>query len=274
MLDEKDYLAISEDFYSVQCEGLSSGYPAYFIRLMNCNLRCGASKGFLQSCRKGEIDMNPDTFQGDLHKEGKATWTCDSIPVWIKGHKKPMHYLVDRFVDQEIDDWVNSGRIHLIWTGGEPLMKVNQECIVSFLWFYDKLYPFNTVYNEIETNGTQYIEDELFERLDQINCSVKLANSGHSKQERIIPKALQRIMEHENYWFKFVISTEDDLKEIEEDFIKPFEIPPHKICMMPGLDDQDDFHERTAFVLEMAKKYGYIGLSRLHISAWNKTTGV
>ena len=26
--------------------------------------------------------------------------------------------------------------------------------------------------------------------------------------------------------------------------------------MMPGLDDQDNFHERTAFVLEMAKKYG------------------
>ena len=273
-MNKRDYLAISEDFYSVQCEGLTTGYPAYFIRLMNCNLKCGASSNFMKLARRGEVDMNPDTFQGDLHKEGKATWTCDSIPVWINGHKKPMHYLVDRFTEQEIDDWVHSGRIHLIWTGGEPSMKVNQECIVSFLNFYDKLYPFNTVYNEIETNGTQYITDELFEKLDQINCSVKLANSGHSKKERIVPKALDRIMQHENYWFKFVISTEDDLKEIEEDFIKPFDIPPHRVCMMPGLDDQDDFHERTAFVLEMAKNYGYIGLTRLHISAWDKTTGV
>ena len=64
-------------------------------------------------------------------------------------------------------------------------------------------------------------------RLDQINCSVKLANSGHSKKERIVPEALKQIMEHENYWFKFVISTEDDMKEIEEDFVKPFEIPAH-----------------------------------------------
>ena len=63
-MNNRDYLAISEDFYSVQCEGLSSGFPAYFIRLMNCNLRCGASKEFLRDCRKGEIDMNPDTFQG------------------------------------------------------------------------------------------------------------------------------------------------------------------------------------------------------------------
>ena len=56
--------------------------------------------------------------------------------------------------------------------------------------------------------------------LDQINCSVKLANSGMPKNRRISPGALERIMSHDNYWFKFVISTEDCLKEIEEDFLK------------------------------------------------------
>jgi hypothetical protein len=45
------------------------------------------------------------------------------------------------------------------------------------------------------------------------------------------------------------------------------------VCM-PGLDDQDDFHERTNFVLEMAKIYKFRGLTRLHISAWNKTLNV
>jgi hypothetical protein len=44
--------------------------------------------------------------------------------------------------------------------------------------------------------------------------------------------------------------------------------------MMPGLDSQEDYHERTRFVLEMAKKYGYRGLTRLHISAWDRATGV
>jgi hypothetical protein len=43
---------------------------------------------------------------------------------------------------------------------------------------------------------------------------------------------------------------------------------------MPGLDDQADFHERTNFVLEMAKIYKFRGLTRLHISAWNKTLNV
>ena len=36
----------------------------------------------------------------------------------------------------------------------------------------EKLYPFNTMYNEVETNGTQIISDKLFSRLDQINCCV------------------------------------------------------------------------------------------------------
>jgi hypothetical protein len=43
---------------------------------------------------------------------------------------------------------------------------------------------------------------------------------------------------------------------------------------MPGLDSQDNFHDRTKFVLEMAKKYKFVGLTRLHVSAWDKTTGV
>ena len=81
-------------------------------------------------------------------------------------------------------------------------------------------------------------------------------------------------MEHDNYWFKFVISEEDDLKEIEEDFIKPLNIPPTRVLMMPGLDKQENFHERTKFCLEMAIKYGYVGMTRMHISAWDQTTGV
>ena len=81
-------------------------------------------------------------------------------------------------------------------------------------------------------------------------------------------------MSHNNYWFKFVISTEDDMKEIKETYIDMLGIPPERALMMPGLDHQDNFHERTEFCLQMAKKYGYVGLTRLHISAWNQTTGV
>jgi organic radical activating enzyme len=130
------------------------------------------------------------------------------------------------------------------------------------------------VFNEIETNGTVYIENKLFKSIHQINCSPKLSNSGLDAKQRIKPDAIKRIMEHENYQFKFVISTEDDVKEIFRDFIEPFSIPLKNVVCMPGLDDAADFEERTQFCLEMAKKYRFIGLTRLHIAAWNKTLNV
>jgi 7-carboxy-7-deazaguanine synthase len=248
---EIETLNISEDFYSVQGEGNTSGVPAYFIRLKACNLMCGGK-------------------DGSLMKDGKATWWCDTEYVWRKGLEKPFQYLVDRWKEENILQWVMEGRVNLIWTGGEPTIPKNQKAICNFLdWF-----SVGTVYNEIETNGTLFINDKLFDHLNQINCSVKLANSGMSKDRRIKPDAIERIMSHPNYWFKFVISTEECLNEIERDFIKPFNIPPKKILMMPGLDKQENYHERTKFCMEMGKKYGYTGLTRLHVSAWDQTTGV
>jgi len=94
------------------------------------------------------------------------------------------------------------------------------------------------------------------------------------KKQRINPEAIERIMEHKNYQFKFVVSTEEDIQEVFRDFVVPFNIPLKNVVCMPGLDDQEDFHERTEFVLEMAKKYKFRGLTRLHISAWDKTLNV
>jgi hypothetical protein len=95
-----------------------------------------------------------------------------------------------------------------------------------------------------------------------------------TSDQRINPDAIKRIMEHSNYQFKFVISTEEDVLEIFRDFIEPFNIPRKNVVCMPGLDDATNFEERTRFVMEMAKKYKFRGLTRLHIAAWNKTLNV
>ena len=94
------------------------------------------------------------------------------------------------------------------------------------------------------------------------------------KKMTCVPEAIERIMEHDNYQFKFVISNEEDIEEVFEDFVVPFDIPLKNVVRMPGLDSQEDFHERTEWVLEMSKKYKFRGLTRLHISAWDKTLNV
>ena len=177
-------------------------------------------------------------------------------------------------MEQGIYDDIKDGTIHLIWTGGEPTIKGHQEAIVNFFNYWYEKDNSITPYNEIETNGTVEIGNELFNELHQINSSPKLTNSGMTEKQRIKPEAIKRIMEHSNYQFKFVISNEEDVQEVFRDFIVPFSIPLSNVVCMPGLDSQTDFHERTQFVLEMAKKYKFRGLTRLHISAWDKTLNV
>jgi organic radical activating enzyme len=275
----KNKLLISSDFYSVQGEGISTGIPSYFVRLGNCNLTCGMSRVFANKLMKEKSLEDGEIFKGDLELEGKATWTCDSTSQWLwRGEEKDFQYLIDQWKEQGIYEQIKDGTIHIIWTGGEPTIKGHQEAIYNFYLYWYKSEKTNPIaqfpYMEIETNGTIVIEDYLFLLLNQINCSPKLSNSGMTEKQRIVPAAIKRIMEHNNYQFKFVISTEDDVKEIFRDFIEPFNIPLKNVVCMPGMDSQDQYHERTYFILEMAKKYKIRGLSRLHISAYDRVINV
>ena len=276
---KSDKLLISSDFYSVQGEGKSSGVPSYFVRLGTCNLICGMSRLFTNNLLKEKSLEDGEIFVGDLHAEGKATWTCDSTSQWLwRGVEQDFQYLIDRWKEEGVYEDIKNGTIHIIWTGGEPTIKGHQEAIVNFhkYWIdnhFGKMVA-HSFYNEIETNGTIVIGEPLFDLINQINCSPKLSNSGMTEKQRINPEAIKRIMEHDNYQFKFVISIEDDVKEIFRDFIEPFNIPLKNVVCMPGLDDAKDFEERTRFCLEMAKKYKFIGMTRLHIAAWNKTLNV
>lgn len=250
-------LKISEHFYSIQGEGASVGCPAYFIRLQGCNLMCGGP-------------------MGALVKEGKATWWCDSEVIWKRGKDTSNKELIDSWKEQGIIDNIINGTVHLIWTGGEPTIPRHQKAIMEFLevlkvGYYEQY----NVFSEIETNGTIVVEEKFYNRyIDQINCSAKLANSGMPESMRINPAAIKQVVEHRNGWLKFVVSTEDDIKEIQETYQKPFNIPDHRIIIMPGVDNREDLPERTAFLFEMTKKYGYRGVTRQHILAWDKTVSV
>lgn len=294
-------LLLSSDFYSIQGEGISTGVPSYFVRLGICNLTCGISRQRMKQIVDNKEFEDGEIFVGDLQEQGKASWTCDSISQWAyRGEDKDFQFLFDRWKEQDILEQVKSGNIHIIWTGGEPTIPKHQESIVNFTkysietnqfsgnigklgkWVDGEYVTEESIYldssdrpfYEIETNGTFYISDPLFGLLDQINCSPKLENSGMTKKQRLKPDAIERIMQHPNYQFKFVISTEEDVEEVFRDFVVPFDIPIKNVICMPGLDKQEDFHERTNFILEMAKKYGFRGLTRLHISAYDQTLNV
>ena len=277
-------LLLTSDFYSIQGEGISSGIPSYFVRLGICNLTCGMSNKFLNQLVKDKSLADGEIFVGDLHESGQATWTCDSTSQWaLRGEDTDFQYLLDKWKTEGLYEDILKGNIRVIWTGGEPTILGHQLSIINFHKYWEDQVGLHNLYteymepkfyNEIETNGTNYITEDLFKLISQINCSPKLSNSGMTAKQRINPKAIIRVMQHTNYQFKFVISNEEDVQEIFRDFIIPFSIPLANVVCMPGLDDVSEFSERTRFVMEMAKKYRFRGLTRLHIAAWNKTLNV
>lgn len=286
-------IKLSESFFSIQGEGVTSGVPSYFIRLFDCNLCCGGMKG-------------------ELLAAGKASWVCDTIPSWTQF--KPITF--DDFIEKirregeelgiPLLDWLVDGTAHFIWTGGEPMMAHSISTIEDFLEYWDAKYPDNKVFHEVETNGTiattrhiqetiigpdrepydpeqdEYDRNNLYELFDQINCSPKLANSGMKKGARINKDAIDQIKtcKKKNHWWKFVINCENeeaafqDLEEIERDYIEPFDLDKRRLIIMPGVDNLEDLPHVTRVLYEVAKKYGCRAVTRGHILAWDQTTGV
>lgn len=226
----------------------------------------------------GLVTHNCGGHNGELMKAGKATFWCDTETVWKQGKDIPFEEVINSWKEQGIYDRIKSKNIHLIWTGGEPTMRKSYNQIIEFLDYLKREHNVEP-YNELETNGslTLPIDSETglsgYHNFDILNCSLKLSNSGVKETKRINKNAIEQIMNHPNYWFKFVISNEEDVDEIKE-LMEQFNIPLNKIIVMPGLSKREDYFERTKFTFEIAKKYGFMARTREHIGIWDQTTGV
>lgn len=248
----KDYkLPVSEAFYSLQGEGRYTGKPAVFLRLGGCNLMCGGQG-----------------TQHDKELHNGATWRCDTIEVWMQSQMK---HFTD-VLSYELLMHIAKGA-HLIITGGEPLLY--DETVVRYIDYVKKeLSSYNTrVFVEIETNGTITPSKELMKRVGVFNCSPKLANSGNDKQRRINKEALLTLNKA-NTVFKFVLSSKQDYDEMKQDFVNTVGIDKRKIMLMPAGETQDELAISREVVSTICKDEYLQFTDRLHITLWNKKTGV
>tara|TARA_R110000751_G_scaffold221781_1_gene324125 strand:+ start:879 stop:1574 length:696 start_codon:yes stop_codon:yes gene_type:complete len=227
-------LIVAETFYSIQGEGHTMGVPAVFLRLGGCNLLCKSDN-----------------------------WVCDSIEVWQKGVKTDFNdVLTDEYVDR-----LRNGA-HLVLTGGEPML--HQKKIVEYIKWFEVEFNFKPII-EIETNGTITPKDGFENYIDYWNCSPKLSNSGESYLRRFNDVALHFINRLPNSMFKFVISKENDVLEVINEFSF---LLGNKIWFMPSGENQKQLDESRLMVVENCIKLGVHYSERLHIVIWNKKTGV
>lgn len=245
-------MQLSELFYSLQGEGTTRGTPAVFIRFNGCNLTCGV--------------------QSAVCDASKASWICDSYKVWQeKNINISEQQLLEKLLFWGSREDYNNERIHLVWTGGEPLIRKNEDQIYSFLTFArDKGFFF---FSEIETNGTQFSK-RLFDEglINLVNCSPKLSNSGIHKNVRCNEVVLNQLSCVEKTYFKFVITSKNQWCEIERDF--PM-ISLSKIILMPGMDCLSETNVKVMQTIwELAQEKKVLFSTREHIHVWNKLTGV
>ena len=233
-------IRVTESFYSIQGEGKSQGNPSVFIRTWGCNIFCAF---------------------------------CDSKSSWEYGKEFTTKYTdKDNFINlilRTVPDGVPSDSVDLVFTGGEPLLYVNDD-------FVDILDSVKLFFNDIyfETNGTISI-DKFKHSLEYIkfNCSPKTSNSEVKEELRFKPEILKQIAKVKDSCFKFVIGNNVDIYEVL-DIVRRANIPLNMVYLMPEGVDRRSIEANLLICAKYATKYGLRVSNRMQVQIWNKTMGV
>ena len=214
-----------------------TGVPSVFIRTSGCNLRCSWC----------------DTKY--------ASWAPESSEMSIAE-------IIDK-----VDEFPSR---HCVLTGGEPT-------IVGGIRDLAKALRSKGKHVTIESNGTQRPSSFA---IDLASLSPKLSNSvpdadAHPQEARMQRRerrwnvdALREWIDGFDYQLKFVVTSSDDIDEIQEllDLIGR-EIPPDRVMMMPEGVDIETIRGRHDTLAEICKAQGYRYCRRLQIELFGNTRG-
>ena len=299
-------------FYSLQGEGRYVGVPSVFLRLFGCNFEC---RGFGQDRDKSNWLPEEQMPHNRDYPDVKSivdlpvpTFGCDSSFSWGKkwGHLaqyddidtivKKMNEAVNWYGQKERMEGDISAAlkqddaVHLVITGGEPLLKGFQQGVFELMAHPDLL----TRYVTIETNGTQIFSpydyfaghNYMFpdhHRKFGVNknagitwsVSPKLSNSGESWSEAIRPEALAsyNAWPYSYLYLKFVIRGEYDLVEVEQ-AISEYDKAGVNICAVYLMPEGAVDHQMEELkIAKIELKHGYKYSPRLHLNLFGNEWG-
>lgn len=228
-------MRISEIFYSIQGEGQLSGVPSVFIRTSGCNLRC-------VWCDTPYTSWSPDGKEMSLDEILHAV---ESYPL-----------------------------SHVVLTGGEPLLSHEIEELSVTL-------KTAGAHVTIETAATIFKPVSC----DLVSMSPKLSNStpwqkqngrfaAMHDQHRLNYNVVQRFIDRYDYQLKFVVDREQDFAEVRQivDALKNVDIS--RVLIMAQARNRRQLHQKSRWIVELCKKFGYGYSPRLHIELYGNRRGV
>jgi 7-carboxy-7-deazaguanine synthase len=211
-----------------------AGLPSLFVRLSGCNLRC--------------------------------TWCDTPYTSWSpEGSEMTIAAI--------IDEARRYPAAHTVVTGGEPMIAPQ---IVALTQALKNIGQHVT----IETAGT--VRQPVV--CDLMSISPKLANSTPHEREggrwaaqherlRYQPEVLRQLMAAYSYQLKFVVSSPQDLDEIER-ILKDTGARRELVLLMAEGTTRETIASRAAWITEICKREGFRYSPRLHIDLWGNRRGV
>jgi len=274
-------IKIAELFYSIQGEGRYMGVPSVFLRTFGCNFKCA---GF--GMPRGELSEEATKIDLDLYKDYNSlplvSTGCDSYASWDPRFRHLSPVLdTDAIADAVVDtlphkEWRDE---HLVITGGEPLLGWQKQ--YPDLLDHPKMRGLKEI--TFETNGTQKLSEEFKEYLQgwynmsreiTFSVSAKLPCSGESWSDAICPEVVAEYEDFGTAYLKFVIATEEDLKDAEravEEFRARGFTGPVYIMPVGGVERVYTLNNRA--VAEMAMRKGWRYSDRLQVPLFKNEWG-
>ena len=227
-----DVLRLSEVFDSLQGEGVNTGQPCRFVRLAICNLHCH-------------------------YCDTKYTWDFDKFDYDREVREVALESVAQQFREAPAG--------HIVITGGEPLLQ--QRALAKV---FERI-P-ETLFLEIETNGTRVPLPALLARVNQWNVSPKLASAGDTEALRIRPEALTALRDSGHAFLKLVVRTEQDRDEAEA-LRERFGFARDRTLLMPEASTPEELLSRSPQVAAWSQALTVRFSSRLHVTLWGGRRG-
>lgn len=225
-----------EVFSSIQGEGPTVGTPSVFVRLALCNLTCSWC----------DSAYTWDWSRHDIREE-TTTLSVEAVV---------------RRVEELAGDRVRTAVV----TGGEPMLQTGAvEGLAAGL-------ASRGFRIEVETNGTIAPGDRLRELVAQWNVSPKLESSDNAEARREVPEALRQFAALENAFWKFVITSEEDLPEVRA-LVRRYRVPRERVWLMPEGTDAETVAERSRWLADVCREEGFRLGARLHVTLWGAERG-
>lgn len=286
----------TEIFYSLQGEGRFVGVPSLFFRTFGCNFRCksfGLPRGSVEGRYNPEVKKLIDeglhetaTKFEDLPLVHTGCDTYASIYPEFKHFNRtdPIDKIPNLMLDKvpnKLWKQKNGQDIHLIFTGGEPLLGWQDR--YSELLAQPNMQSLQNI--TFETNTTQLVRDNLYnylesqqDRLDiTFSCSPKLSVSGESWDDAIQPEKLKQYasLPNSNVYLKFVVADRKDVEEVQDavsEYRKSlnYDIP---VYLMPLGGRSEGYTLTVQEVAGLAMEQGWRFTPRLHIDLFGNAWG-